>query len=90
MQYEEQQVSIWKAGELVPAGIYIRIDDASYRKVLLRQAGHLPASFDGHIACYRAAARLTGIQEAQWELPDGVQQTPQEDKRDQDVALSHA
>lgn len=81
MQCEGCQVPVWKAGEIVSAGTYVRIDDESYRKVTLQQAGPLPASFDGHIACYRAAPRLLGGQ---------GQQASRSDKRNHDVLLSYA
>ena len=58
MPYEGSQVSVWNAGEVVPVGTYVRIDDQSYRIVTLDQDGPLPASFDGHVALYRAAANL--------------------------------
>ena len=75
------QAPVWKAGEVVPAGTYVRIDDESYRKVTLWQAGSLPASFDGHVAYYRAAARLSGVQ---------ARLVSRGDKRNQDVLLSYA
>ncbi len=52
MKCEECQQELWKAGEIVPAGAYARIDDRSYRLVILEQAGPLPATFDGHVALY--------------------------------------
>ncbi len=55
MWLDETQFPLWKAGEVVPAGVYVRIDDRSYHRVRLEQDGPLPASFDGQIACYRAA-----------------------------------
>jgi len=63
MQNEVYLTPVWKAGEWVPAGAYVRIDDDSYRKITLRTAGSLPASFDGHVACYRAAASIQVQQE---------------------------
>ena len=53
---EECQMPLWKAGEVVPAGTYVRDDDRSYRTVILEQRGRLPATFDGHIALYSASA----------------------------------
>lgn len=53
---EECQTLLWKAGEIVPAGIYTRVDDRSYRAVVLEQEGPLPATFDGHIALYCTSA----------------------------------
>ena len=55
---EEFQVSLWKAGEVVPAGAYVRIDEPSYRVVILDCKGPLPATFDGHIAYYRALPKI--------------------------------
>ena len=49
---EEYQMPLWKAGEVVPAGTYVRIDDGSYRLVTLDREGPLPPSFDAHIALY--------------------------------------
>lgn len=57
MQCEECQQSLWKAGEIVPAGTYAHIDDRSYRLVRLDQEGPLPATLDGHIAWYSATTR---------------------------------
>jgi hypothetical protein len=54
MQRDEYQIPLWKAGELAPAGTYVRIDDLSYKVVILQQKELLPATFDGHIAVYRA------------------------------------
>jgi hypothetical protein len=55
MQRDEYQIPLWKAGELVPAGTYIRVDDLSYKVVILQQKERLPATFDGHVAIYRAS-----------------------------------
>jgi hypothetical protein len=38
LQCEECQVPLWKAGEVVPAGTYVRVDDRSYRPVILRSS----------------------------------------------------
>lgn len=56
MQCEECQTPLWKAGEVVPAGTYVRVDDRSYRAVTLKQEGPLPATFDGHVALYCTSA----------------------------------
>jgi hypothetical protein len=56
LQCEECQMPLWKAGEVVPAGTYVRVDDRSYRTVILSQEGPLPATFDGHVALYCTAA----------------------------------
>lgn len=69
MRCDECQQELWNAGEIVPAGIYARVDDLSYRLVTLEQAGPLPASFDGHTAWYcpsacRCATHTVYTQEA--------------------------
>ena len=56
MQCEECQMPLWKAGEVVPAGTYVRVDDRSYRAVTLEQDGSLPATFDGRVALYCTSA----------------------------------
>ncbi len=56
LRCEECQIPLWKAGEVVPAGTYVRVDDRSYRAVILNQEGSLPATFDGHIALYCTSA----------------------------------
>jgi hypothetical protein len=58
MNAEEHDIQIWRAGDVVPAGTYLRVDDHSYRVIILNEQGHLPASCDGHVALYcRASAR---------------------------------
>lgn len=52
MNAEEYGMHVWQAGDSVPAGIYLRVDDASFRVVNLEQEDRLPASYDGHIAWY--------------------------------------
>ena len=47
---------LYQAGERVPAGAYLRVDDDSFHRVYLAVSGALPASFDGHVALYRTAA----------------------------------
>lgn len=56
MKCEECQQLLWAAGEIVPAGIYTRVDDRSYRLVVLEAEGPLPATFDGHRALYCSSA----------------------------------
>lgn len=56
LRCEECQMSLWKAGEVAPAGTYVRVDDRSYRAVILNQEGPLPATFDGHAALYCTSA----------------------------------
>lgn len=47
---------LYQAGERVPAGAYLRVDDDSFQQVRLVVGGALPPSFDGHVALYRTAA----------------------------------
>jgi hypothetical protein len=56
MRCEECGNALYEAGDTVPAGIYARVDDGSFRQVILEQRGPLPPSFDGHVAEYRHAA----------------------------------
>ncbi len=56
LQCEECQMPLWKAGEVVPAGTYVRVDNRSYRLVILDQEGPLPATFDGQVALYCPSA----------------------------------
>lgn len=56
---EEFQEYIWQAGEIVPSGTYVRVDDERHRMVTLDCQGPLPATFDGHIALYRAFIRVS-------------------------------
>ncbi|MGH2487013.1 MAG: hypothetical protein ACRDHE_13475 [Ktedonobacterales bacterium] len=55
MRCEECGCALYEAGDVVPAGVYTRVDDASFRQIPLTRPGPLPASFDGHIAAYRDA-----------------------------------
>ena len=55
MRCEECGCALYEAGDVVPAGVYARVDDGSFRQILLTRPGRLPASFDGHIAAYRDA-----------------------------------
>lgn len=57
-QCEECGTHLYQAGERVPAGTYLRVDDGSFHRLRLSAEGPLPASFDGHVALYRAAAPL--------------------------------
>lgn len=58
MQCEECGATLWKAGEMVPAGRYMRLGDASQRVLVLPQPGRLPATFDGRVALYHPAGFL--------------------------------
>lgn len=55
-QCEECGARLYQAGERVPSGAYLRVDDGSFQTVRLSSEAVLPASFDGHVALYRAAA----------------------------------
>ncbi len=52
LRCEECRMPLWRAGEVVPTGTYVRVDDQSYHPVILDQDGPLPATFDGHVALY--------------------------------------
>ncbi len=56
MRCDECGTALFEAGDVAPAGVYTRVDDGSFRRVTLEAAGPLPASFDGHVAEYRATA----------------------------------
>lgn len=55
-QCEECGTRLYQAGEHAPAGEYLRIDDGSFQRLSLPADSALPASFDGRVALYRAAA----------------------------------
>lgn len=55
MDCEECGAHVWQAGNIAPAGTYVRIDDQSYKLTVLAADGPLPATFDGHVARYRIA-----------------------------------
>lgn len=55
-QCEECGTRLYQAGEPAPAGAYLRVDDGSFQPLSLPSSGMLPASFDGRVALYRAAA----------------------------------
>lgn len=48
---------LYLAGEIVPAGEYCEINDG--RQIVLKTGGFLPASLDGHVACYRRLPRYS-------------------------------
>jgi hypothetical protein len=55
---DDYVMEVWHAGEIVPPGVYMRIDNGSRRVVVLKEEGPLPPGFDGHVAIYcRAATR---------------------------------
>ena len=57
MRCEECDAPLWRAGELAPAGNYVRIDSPVQEVVTLSPGEYLPASFDGRIAVYRTSGR---------------------------------
>lgn len=58
---DESSAELYLAGELVASGTYRNID--SGRVLRLPEGGHLPASLDGKVACFRR------IQETQGGVP---------------------
>ena len=54
--WDEHGVPVWQAGDVVPPGIYIRVDDGSRRVFVQNEQMPLPGTCDGHVALYRAAA----------------------------------
>ncbi len=64
MDTEEYGMELWRAGDLVPAGSYLRVDDHSYRLIVLKEQDHLPGSCDGHVAfyCQASAVCLINVQ----------------------------
>jgi hypothetical protein len=60
---DECGTTLYPAGQLVPAGIYLRVDDGSFQRLRLVTGGTLPASMDGHVALYRAAAAPCACQQ---------------------------
>lgn len=55
-QCDECGTRLYQAGELAPAGTYLRVDDGSFLRLSLSAGDALPASFDGRVALYRSAA----------------------------------
>ena len=53
---EECGTRLYQASDRVPSGSYLRVDDGSFHCLSIAAAGPLPASLDGHVARYRAAA----------------------------------
>lgn len=49
---------VYLAGELVAPGIYRQI--GGWRELHLDHADYLPASMDGHVACYRLVQHTWG------------------------------
>jgi|GEM_PF-2783903 hypothetical protein len=79
MHCDECGAPLWRAGEIVPAGTYVRIDDPLHRVVILDQSGPLPAMFDGHIALYRAAPATCACTCTPQHLPGAVARSDQQD-----------
>ena len=55
--YDENDEALYKAGQEVPPGQYIRVDAHPAREIMLRGRGILPPSYDGHVALYRKVER---------------------------------
>lgn len=49
---EDWQDSIFSAGQVAPAGHYLRVDVVGHQVVILLEENVLPASLDGRIAEY--------------------------------------
>lgn len=73
---EECDTPLYQAGEFVSAGDYLRVDDGSFQRVRLSALEQLPASFDGHIALYRAAAAPCACERRQAEATHVIRATP--------------
>ncbi|HEX8981525.1 MAG TPA: hypothetical protein VF792_02045 [Ktedonobacterales bacterium] len=73
---EECNTPLYQAGEYVSAGDYLRVDDGSFQRVRLSAMEQLPASFDGHIALYRAAAAPCACERRQAEATHVIRATP--------------
>ena len=54
--WDEHGARLWQAGDVVPPGIYLRVDDGSRRVCVQNTQMPLPGTCDGHVALYRAAA----------------------------------
>ncbi len=62
LQCEEWQMPLWRAGEVVPAGTYVRVDDQSYRAVCyLIRRGHCLQRLMGTSRCIAPGAMRAGI-----------------------------
>jgi hypothetical protein len=55
MRCEECDAPLWCAGDEAPPGVYVHVDMPAEHPVILHASERLPASFDGHIAIYRAS-----------------------------------
>ena len=58
MHCEECGTRLWRAGEIAPAGRYVRLDDPFSQVITLDQPGPLPGAFDGHRTLYHQAGFL--------------------------------
>jgi hypothetical protein len=50
--------NLYRAGDCPAPGLYRQVDGP--RTVEIKEGESLPASFDGHVACYRRVERLWG------------------------------
>lgn len=58
MRCEECGAALFEAGDVVPAGDYLRVDDGSFSRIVMARRGPIPASLDGHVAEYRSAGAV--------------------------------
>ena len=59
-EFDEVGRELYDAGEWVTAGLYLNVD--TQQEVMLPLPGILPASLDGHVACYvRLQPMLSGL-----------------------------
>lgn len=70
---DECGAHLYHAGERVPAGTYLRVDDGSFQRLRLSSRGTLPASLDGHVALYRVAAAPCACQRRRARATPGAQ-----------------
>ena len=59
-EYDQFAEELFLAGERVPPGLYRQLD--SKREIHLTSEDYLPASLDGHVACYVRVHRRGQIQ----------------------------
>lgn len=79
MRCEECGTALFEAGDVVPAGDYLRVDDGSFSRIAMARRGPIPASFDGHVAEYRSAGAVCACRHRDQEQrpPEQRQETGQ-------------
>lgn len=70
-QCEECGTRLYRAGERVPEGTYLRVDDGSFERITRAGDDVLPASYDGHVALYRQATALCACDHTSCRLQAG-------------------